>query len=86
MSAFRISESFRISECQLLDIIWNHLVLVLAFDLQFHCNLASALFGFDPKSNIKGRQNEEIKCRILVKKGKVKFTSAVHLPICNQFV
>ena len=25
----------RISECQLLDIIWNHLVLVLAFDLQF---------------------------------------------------
>ena len=59
--------------------------LLLAFDLQFHCNLASALFGFDPKSNIKGRQNEEIKCRILVKKGKVKFMSAVHLPICNQF-
>ena len=25
--------------------------LLLAFDLQFHCNLASALFGFDPKSN-----------------------------------
>ena len=32
----------RISECQLLDIIWNHLVLVLAFDLQFHCKISTA--------------------------------------------
>ena len=25
--------------------------LLSAFDLQFRCNLASSLFGFDPKSN-----------------------------------